>query len=190
MTPPTVQFIPAAAAGNDYTDYMIAGTSYWIIPDGTSTAVISGPTGGDSSATWTGLGKSTASGASIVTSQTGTVVMDSTYYFVIRGGFNQKSNPYQFCATWCDGSGGFRLPQAPGWVIWESESTPGTYNTFFQAYAPIEVQSGVVGGSITSEGYGPSWNGTGNDDSLVFFFNSYTPGDVQGWTAWDGTTTP
>ena len=188
--PPTVQFIPAAAVGgSDYTDYMIAGTSYWIIPDGTTTNLI-GRTGGDTSASWTSLGKADAGGSSIVTSQTGTVVMNGTYYYYIRGGFNQKSNPYQFCATWCDGTGGFRAPQAPGWVIWESETTPGSFNGSLQVFAPIEVQSGVVGGSITSAGFGPSWNTTGNDDSLVFFFNSYTPGDVQGWTAWDGTTTP
>lgn len=181
---------PSTAGGTDYTDYIIAGSSYWIIPDGTSTTPVSGPTGGDSSATWTSLGKTGASGASVVTSQTGTVVLDNQFYNYIRGGFNQTSNPYQFCATWCDGTGGFRFPQAPGWVIWEAEATAGSYNGSLQVFVPIEVQSGVVGGSITSEGYGPSWNQTGNDDSLVFFFNSYTPGDVQGWTAWDGTTTP
>ena len=172
--PPNVIFVPAAGGGTDYTDYMIAGTSYWIIPDGTATGLLSGPTGGDSSATWTSLGKANAGGASIVTSQTGTVVMDGQYYFYIRGGFLQQSNPYQFCATWCDGSTGYRLPKAPGWVIWESEATPGSFNPNTQVFAPIEVQSGVVGGTITSPGYGPLWNTTGFDDSLVFFFNSYT----------------
>jgi len=191
VTPPTVQFIPAAAAGSDYTDYMIAGTSYWIVPDGTgSTATISGPTGGDSSATWNSIQKKSASGVSVVTSQAGTVVMSSSYPYVIWGGFNQLSNPYQFLATWCDGTGGFHRPQTPGWIVFESETVPGTATGFRQTFAPIEVQSGVVGGSITAAGYAPQWNDTGKDNSLVFFFNSYTPGDVQGWTAWDGTTTP
>jgi len=191
MTPPTVQFIPApAAGGSDYTDYIIAGTSYWIIPDGTGyTSEISGPTGGDSSATWIRLRKSNSSGLSVVTSQAGTVVMSSTYPLVIYGGFNQLSNPYQFLATWCDGTGGFLRPAAPGWVVYESETVPGTAIGARQTFAPIEVQSGVLG-SITAAGYAPQWNELGKNDSLVFFFNSYTPGDVQGWTAWNGTTTP
>lgn len=190
MTPPNVIFVPSAAAGTDYTDYMISGTSYWVIPDGTgTTTLVSGPTGGDSSATWSQLGRGAISGT-VTTSQTGSVTMDGQFRYGVRGGFNQKSNPYQFLACWCDGSGGYGLPQAPGWVIYEVEATVGSINSFLQFFVPIEVQSGVVGGTITSEGYGPTNNATGFDDGLVFFFNSYTPGDVQGWSAWDGTTTP
>jgi hypothetical protein len=181
---------PAAGGGTDYTDYMIAGTSYWIIPDGTSaTSLVSGPTGGDSTATWTTLGRSSVTGT-VATSQTGSVAMNSTYFYAVRGGFNQQSNPYQFLAYWCDGTGGFRFPQSPGWVIYEVEDPIGSVNGNLQYYIPIEVQSGVVGGTTTGSGYGPSNNSSGFDDSLVFFFNSYTSGDVQGWTAWDGTTTP
>jgi hypothetical protein len=179
---------PATAVGADWSDYIVAGTSYWLIPDGTTSAVIT-KTGGDSSASWTQLGKSTSSGGTITTADNGVVTLDATYYHYIRGGFNQLSNPYQFCATWCDGTGGFRQPQAPGWIVWESESVPGTFNANLQVFAPIEVQSGVVGGTTTAAGYGPTWNASTFDDSFVFFFNSYTPGDVQSWTAWDNVTT-
>lgn len=190
MTPPNVQFIPAAVGGTDYTDYMIGGTSYWIVPDGTAaTALVSGPTGGDTSASWTSLGRRDVTG-SVTTSQAGTFTMNGTYYFAVRGGYLEQSNPYQFLAYWCDGSGGFRAPQAPGWVIYEVEATVGSVNPALQYFLPIEVQSGVVGGTITAAGYGPANNLTGFDDGFVFFFNSYTPGDVQGWTAWDGITTP
>ena len=185
---------PAAISGTDYTDYIVSGSSYWVIPDGTAFNAFTSKTGGDASATWTTLGLQTASGTpSIVTSQTGSVTIDSTFYYLIRGGFNQLSNPYQFCARWCDGTtpGGFtRRPHAPGWIVYEAETTSGSYIATGQMFVPIEVQSGTVGGSITGDGYGPEWNDTGLDESLIFFFNSYTPGDVQGWTAWDGLTTP
>lgn len=179
---------PAVSAGTDYTDYIISGTSYWVIPDGTTTGVIA-KTGGDSSASWTQAGKTSVTG-SVSTTQTGSVTVDSTYYYCIRGGFNQLSNPYQFCAAWHDGSGGFGNPQSPGWVVYESETTAGSSKANLQIFVPIEVQSGVVGGTTTAAGFGPTWSPASFDDSLLFFFNSYTPGDVQNWTAWDSITTP
>ena len=183
---------PAAAAGGgtDYTDYMIAGTSYWIIPDGTTTSEVA-KTGGDTSVGWATMWQVNASGSPTITTVSGSVTMDSIFNRVIQGGYNQlPSVPYQYCASYRDGDGGFGQVQAPGWIISESEAVPGTYANFRHTFVPIEVQDGVVGAGITSAGYAPGWSKTGFEDSLVFFFNSYTPGDVQGWTAWNGTTTP
>lgn len=186
MTPPTVQFIPAAGGG-DYTDYMVSGSAYWIVPDGTGVFTgVSGPTGGSTTGMWTVIGLATVSGQTFPTSQTGNVTMHAKYQFAIQGGFNETSNPFQFCAAWCDGDGtDYSSPDGPGWAIYEAS----TSYTTRQRFVPIELQSGVIT-SVTGQGYGPMWNASGFDDRLIFFFDSYTPGDVQNWTAWDGTTTP
>lgn len=181
---------PASVSASDYSDNFIAGSSYWIIPAGTTTGQVS-KTGGDTSAVWTVMRHGTAPGTTANVQSGTSVTMDSTFNRVIQGGYLQLTNPYNYCAAWFDGTGTSSAdPRAPGWIVYEREQTAETVTTGRQTFMPIEVQSGVVGGTITASGYGPSWPLATFDNSLVFFFNSYTSGDVQNWTAWDGVTTP
>ena len=185
-------FPTAAGGGSDWTDYMTAnpGIGYWIFPAGTGpTATVSGPTGGDSSVTFSGIlaNNDAASG----TTQSGNVipVPDAEWKKGIQGGYLQQSNPYNYCAvSWGTSAGTYSRAITPGWVICEREQTAGGSRVDRQSFIPIEGTDGMT--AATYAGGMPIWSQATYDDSMIFFFNTYTSGDVQNWTQWDGTTTP
>ena len=185
-------FPTAAGGGSDWTDYMSAnpGIGYWIIPAGTGgTSATSGPTGGDTSVTWYEIiaGSGSASG----TTQSGTVipVPAGEWKRGVHDGYLAYSNPYNYCAiSWGTSAGTYTQANTPGWVICEREQTAGTSQGSRQSFIPIEGTDGMT--SATYAGGMPGWSGATYDDSMIFFFNTYTSGDVQNWTDWDGTTTP
>ena len=185
-------FPTAAGGGSDYTDYMTAnsGIGYWIMPAATSgTATVSGPTGGDSSVTWWTI--RAVSGAGSGTTQSGTVVaVPSGEWKRGPGGpYLAYSNGYNYCAiSWGTSAGFYGSSNTPGWVICEREQTAGTSVAAHQSFIPIEGTDGMT--SATYAGGMPAWSGATYQDSMIFFFNTYTSGDVQNWTDWDGTTTP
>ena len=185
-------FPTASGGGSDWTDYMTAnpGIGYWIMPAGTGgTSAVSGPTGGDSSTTWTQIRATANSGSG--TTQSGTVipVPAAEWRRGPHGGYNQFSNAYTYCAiSWGSSSGGYQYANTPGWVICEREQTAGTSQSNRQTFIPIEGTDGMT--SATYAGGMPQWSSATYDDSMIFFFNTYTSGDVQNWTNWDGTTTP
>ena len=185
-------FPTSAGGGSDWTDYMTAnsGIGYWIMPAGTgATLAVSGPTGGDSSTTWTQLRDT--SGSASGTTQSGTVipVPVAEWKRGLAGSYLDYSNPYNYCAiSWGSSSGGSQYANTPGWVICEREQTAGTSQGNRQSFIPIEGTDGMT--SATYAGGMPAWSGATYDDSMIFFFNTYTSGDVQNWTQWDGTTTP
>ena len=185
-------FPTAAGGGSDYTDYMTAnpGIGYWIVPAGTgSTSATNGPTGGDSSTTWTQVRAN--SGAGSGTTQSGNVISVPTAEWRrgLVGGYLQYSNSYNYCAiSWGTSSGAYNYANTPGWAILEREQTAGTSQASRQSFIPIEGTDGMT--SATYAGGMPAWSSATYDDSMIFFFNTYTSGDVQNWTDWDGTTTP
>ena len=193
MTPRWLFFPAPVSASSDWSDYMSAnsGVGYWVIPDGTaSTGVTSGPTGGDSTTTWTQIIANANAGSG--TTQSGTVISGTSAQWKrgLIGGYLQYSNPYDFCAVGWQGAGSSSYAQAhgPGWAILERESVAGTSSSGRQSFIPIEGSNGLA--DPTWAGGMPTWNASGYDDHIVFFFNNYISGDVQNWTTWDGTTTP
>lgn len=200
MSPPSWQYWPDEVAGNsNYSDKFIAGSDYWIIAAGSNPTDQFAPTAGSGDTNFAGLRLSTQAGNTAVTAS-GNITLDTYFQYCVQGGFGQLSNSYTYCATYHDGvvtSGNNATPDGPGWVIWETETVAGTLQANRQSYAPLEAQSGVVIDSSsvtqTGSGYGPIWSRTlvpAVEDSFVFFFNSYTPGEVQSWSAWDGVSVP
>lgn len=205
MSPRWLHWPGAVSAGTDYTDKFVVNSDYWIIPAGTGPTSGVARTGGTSDTGWTEMRMSQQAGNTATTSA-GTVTLDTYFEYVIQNNnYGATSNPYTYCASYHDGvltAGNNANPDGPGWVIWQSESVPGTLGPGRQSYVPIEVQSGVVvdSGSTThtgpflgSTGYGPIWSRTltpSVSNSFVFFFNSYTTGEVQSWSAWDGASRP
>ena len=185
-------FPTAASGGSDYTDYMTAnsGIGYWIFPAGTGgTGSVSGPTGGDSSVTWYSC--RAVSGAGSGTTQSGTVIAAPVgeWRRGLAGSYLSYSNPYNYCAiSWGTSAGTYGYSNTPGWVICEREQTAGTSQGGNQSFIPIEGTDGMT--DATYAGGMPTWSGPTYQDSMVFFFNTYTSGGVQNWTDWDGTTTP
>jgi len=193
MSPRWLFFPAAASGGSDWSDYMSAnsGIGYWIVPDGTaSTGPVSGPTGGDSSTNWTQIryaGKAegtTAGGVSIsgVTNE---------WKRGPQGGHNQYSNSYNYLAVGWETAGltsQYGQANTAGWIIAGREATAGGLQSGRQTFIPIEGTNGMT--QTTYAGGSPTWNISGYGDHIVFFFNNYTSGDVQNWTAWDGSTTP
>jgi len=183
-------FPTAAGGGSDYTDYMTAnpGVGYWIVPAGTAGG-LTGPTGGDSSTTFTQVIPSAYAASG--TTQSGTVIPVplGEWKRGIYGAYNQQSNPYNYCAiSWGTSGQTYAQANTPGWVICEREQTAGGSRPNRQSFIPIEGTDGMT--SATYAGGMPFWSAATYDDSMVFFFNTYTSGDVQNWTQWDGTTTP
>ena len=185
-------FPTAAGGGSDYTDYMTAnpGIGYWIIPAGTAgTANTNGPTGGDSSTTWTRVTASSQSASGTTRSGTIIPVVLNEWRKGLIGGYLQQSNPYNYCAiSWGTSAQTYSQANTPGWVICEREQTAGGSRASYLSFIPIEGTDGMT--SATYAGGMPAWSNATYDDSMIFFFNTYTSGDVQNWTQWDGTTTP
>ena len=184
-------FFPTSG-GSDWTDYMTAnsGIGYWIIPDGSAgTGATSGPTGGDSSVTWYQIVATLGAGSG--TTKSGRVMPSVTNQWNrgIVGGYKQLSNPYNYCAiSWNTAANSYGQANSPGWAILEAEQTAGGINNNRHSYIPIEGTDGMT--TSTYSGGMPGWSAGGYDDSMIFFFNTYTSGDVQNWTDWDGSTTP
>ena len=184
-TPPSFQ--------SNWSDYMSAnsGVGYWIVPAGTgATSQINGPTGGDSSTTWTKIRFNT--NASYGTTQSGNTITQPVLEWRrgLQGSHQSYSNPYDYCAIgWqAAGSSSFGQANGAGWVICEREQTAGTQTSSRQSFIPIEGTDGLT--AVTYAGGAPKWNDAGLTDHIVFFFNNYSTGDVGSWTTWDGTTTP
>lgn len=191
MTPPSVVFVPSAA-GSNWSDYMAkeSGSGYWEVAAGTGeTAQVSGPTGGDASTTFNSIRAN--SGAANGQVASGAIIAQPAVEWRrgLQGSFNQLSGPYEYVAIgWqAAGSTAFGQANSAGWVVCERELTPGTLTSSRQSYVPIEGTDGLT--DSTYGGGMPKWNASGTD-SIVFFFDDYSAGDVAGWTTWDGTTTP
>ena len=196
MTPPSRWLFfptPASSGGSDYTDYMTAnsGVGYWIVPAGSAaTGNTNGPTGGDSSTTWTQI---RASGAAGEGTTVGGVTMSGVpgqWKKGLQGGHQQYSNTFDYLAIgWQSaGSTGYGQAHSAGWIVAGREATAGGIQSGRQSFVPIEGTDGMT--DSTYSGGAPVWSASGYNDSIVFFMSSYTSGDVDNWTTWDGSTTP
>jgi hypothetical protein len=187
---------PAATAGggSDWGDYMTAnaGASYVIFPSSTSTT---------NDLSWTGSsGLGTITGILVDGDNTYPYTVDSntvTTSFGFRGylssiysgsGYSQPSDEY-LAAYFAQGST-YEQAQANGWIIFKltDNFSPGANNMYWE---PIEAKSGVTASSTQyASGMPQKWTAATPQDLIIFAMNSYTLGDVQSWTDWDGTTNP
>ncbi len=195
MTPPSKWlFFPTQSSGgggNNWTDYMSdeSGTDYWIVTAGSAGTGETTRTGGDGSATWTKVrAVGTAGGG---TTQSGNTISfpPNKWKRGIQGGHAQLSNTYDYLAVGWEtaGSGGYGQANSAGWVILEREQTAGSITSNRQSYIPIDGTDGLTESSWTGL---PAWNAASYGDHILFFFDGYTSGHVDDWTAWDGSTTP
>ena len=166
-----------------------SGVGYWIIAAGSaSTGQHGGPTGGDSSTNWTSIRfASVGSG----TTENGTTMSGSGQWNRgLQGGHGQLSNAYNYLAIgWQNaGSSSYGQAHSGGWIVANREAVAATATSSRQTYHPIEGTDGLTDSTWT---FGcPTWNNTGYGSMIVFFFSSYTAGDLDNWTLWDGSTTP
>lgn len=104
------------------------------------------------------------------------------------GWFNQDNMTCDYIAMAVNGTGGYARPTGAGWCIY-TRNNAGLVGGR-QRYVPLEAKAGIWSASYGTFGIGAPFNGTDGGPMLFFGFDTYTLGDVQNWTNWDGIGLP
>ena len=185
---------PAAVAGADYTDYMTSnsGASYVTFASSTSSATALTFTGSSSVMPLKLLTDADNTYIDTVDSNTVTTSYGFRGYLASNysgSGFSQPSDTY--LAAYFSIYSTYDGAQANGWIVFKLSDGFVASSSTNAYWLPIEAKSGVTASSTQyASGCPQRWTATTSQNLIIFAMNSYTLGDVQGWTDWDGSTTP